>query len=360
MKRCILSFLVIGVFGIGIGISQTNNSHIVQLETNNFRNIELQTFNGLPRFGRINHHGWEQRSYLRMSSEEQRQVQKLIDADNRHYRGFFVLLERKYMSKIYKYLNTDKFVQNDLRDRGRAFNAIAQYHTKKTAHTLLNTQAFEYFFLQSNPNSAGYGSNFVWGGQQSTSEAKIAKFKEFVDKHSLTIKKAANSIWPEDEGYAYLVSPIAISNAYDIEKKGYWIKYSGANFPNLMASNASSKFIVYAREEKYERMAKDRFKNHLSFEYIPLEEFELALKNTNGKSILIKMPELSPEDKRNQRYLFAVQKVKFTYMGFVANYNSSNTEYVSIGINMDSPKIEFYKEETLENKLFEISLNQSK
>lgn len=283
-------------------------------------------------------------------------MRELIDLDKRSYRGFFSLVERKFMSKIYNYLSTDHFAQRDRMDRGRAFDFMAQAHMYKMAQTLLTKEQFEYYFINPNDRSAGWG-NYQWGGNQNTVQGKLAKFQEFTSKHLEGLSQIASSIWPEDVGYGYAVTPIGINTTYDIDKQGYWIRYTGDQVVSHINDNASGSFNIKVTKHGEERITKDGFKSNIGFEYLPEHDFELAQKGKQGGNIFLKIPEIPfSVDRQKSKTVYLVQKIKLSYMGLNTNYRTSGGGVVLIGVTMEDPKIEFYKEDTLKNKIFEASL----
>lgn len=356
MIRTLISALFLSTFFVCI--SQEAESEI-NFESSELRDINLQEYNELPRFGYLYLHGLNeipQNSSDRY--EKTKAAQELIDNNQRNYRGFFALVERKFMSKVYNYLSTDKFAKRDHLDRARAYNFKAQSHVYKLAQTLLTKKSFEYYFINPNDQSAGWG-NYQWGGNQNTIQEKITKFQEYSNKHLKSIADTANSIWPEDVGYGYVVTPITINNVYDVDSNGYWIRYAGDQIVKQLAGNASNSFNILIAKHGEERSTTDGLKNNLKFEYIPEKDFELAQKQNLGNNVLLKIPEISFSiDKRNNKTLYTVQKIKFTYMGFTPNYRtSSQGGAVTIGIAMEDSKIEFYKEDSLKTKIFEAFLN---
>ena len=349
-------FLILIICGVVLPLYPQSSSSTIDFDDPDLRSINLQTYKGLPKFGSLDMHGLNQldRNSPKRSKDREA-IELMIDSDKRSYRGFFLLIERKFMSKFYNFLNTDQFAKPSQIERSRAFNYFAQEHIKELAHALLTKKAFEHYFLNPNDQSAGFGY-YNWGGNQTTSERSLRMFQDFTEKYLAIFKNRTDELWPKDMGYGYVVVPVSIMNEYDINKGGYWVSYSGSLIGGQLSSNAHQSFSIKVTKHNIERKTASKTKSHITFQYTPEHEYEQKMNQSYNNNILVKMPEIprSP-DMRRRRKIYAVQKISFSYQGIDSNNNKYS---ILIGYSMDSPTIEFYNDDTLKTKIFETNLNQ--
>nr|WP_297787596.1 hypothetical protein [uncultured Allomuricauda sp.] len=285
--------------------------------TKDFRDVVIQSHNGLPRYGDL--------YFLRGTT---------APTMNKAYEA---LLEMKFLERTFNDLDRSKLTkhQNIAGDLAKKNSEFAQNHLLILARETLSDEKLQEYFCDSEAKSpcnfyspAGERAQVShWGGTGNNEFAQNRSYTKFIKNHYGTLQKWSNSFYEDGTQIAYFVARGAVAEKYDFKNKGYWIRsiFSiGGDFI-LHKSN----FMAYSENEK-------TLKNYS-------KKVFLAVEPTAAKAY--NLIERSP--------VFVVFKVKVTP-------KITSPTRISWEFELEDTKMEFYKDGLLSQKMGESDIRTIK
>lgn len=303
-----------------------------------FLTIHLQTHNGLLRFGEPdNYFTLPDGSYVNHKSKELYQK-----ADKKSWqvgmgqRAYYELLRFKYMSDIYKDMDRELFTKYSSSMYKEDKNSwLAQTNLLKLANAVTNITAMPRFFC--NPKEQCHydvtgekyyhrnvGDVMPWGGRGASEFKQLGAYTAYISENLSDLNQWKDDFFKGDKSEGYLVVRAYIRN-YDFSNKGYWLSPR----TNLVTGKI------------FKRM-----------ELLPQNSNERKFVDPRGINILYEMsPEKAEEFSEKIKNLYLVFKIEITIKGMEANY-----EYVDADYAFKSPIIALYTDDSLTEKVGEISM----
>ncbi|MFD1162403.1 hypothetical protein [Hwangdonia seohaensis] len=306
----------------------TSDVFMIKSPSENYKDILLQSHNGLPRFGVLNRYEIS-RGKIEPNSREK---SKLISES---YSSYIGLIQMDYMKAMYNDFNrtvraltrpngTTKKEENSYKAQQHFWKLASQICTETTGDIHAGTNEFE----------------------------RRRNYKDFVANNLDGLRNWSNTILKNNSINGYWVNMIRLKD-YDFDKKGYWI--------NIILSNVRQRNSRFSTKYNF-------FKN-----YVPKHGFETKLyseKNKLNTTPAIKVLfKISPEEaekiqqptKLNRgtvmlNTLYAAAKIKVTIKPFVEDQNNRTPEIPEFDHHFISPIIVLYKDAALTKKVGEISL----
>ncbi|WP_430968912.1 hypothetical protein [Spongiimicrobium sp. 2-473A-2-J] len=298
-----------------------------------FKDIELQSHKGLPRFGTLNQYrpvptsaGKPQQAFKKAvrPSPEIREKLKRLRAGYINYLG---LVKMKHMKPLYDDMNRTQIsapvYQNTQEKDARSY--LAQTQLRKLANTICTQEVYD----------AAYGGTNQFEQQRN--------YANFVAKHFDGLQQWSKDFMPNDALEAYHVSVLNVLRGYDFDKKGYWINLNAALYdPHARGSRMSffSELVPQASfEEALLNMMSGSGKRHKSITVLlPMNASDAEVLSTSGQGRVFVVVKIRT----------FLQKVEF----------AGNNPIFSFGYHYKSPVLEVYKDEALTQKIGDISLER--
>ena len=281
-----------------------------------FRDIVIQAYNGLPRYGELNF---------------QSGSNALIT--NKAYKA---LLELKFLEDTFKDMDRSKLTKhkNTAGDLAKKNSEFTQNNLRILAgETLSEDKLKEYFCDSEAPspcsfyNRAGERMHVsYWGGTSTNEFAQNRSYTTFVKEYFDTLKNWSQSFYTNDSEVAYYVAKGLVGEKYDFKEKGYWIG-------NLFSIGGDfilhqSNFLAYTENEKAIRHQAKKI-------FLPMDA---------DKAKTYKLIPRSP--------VYVVFKV-------LVSPKPNNTTSVKWEYELESPIIEIYKDVALTDKMGEVDINST-
>ncbi|MBD0851913.1 hypothetical protein [Maribacter arenosus] len=281
-----------------------------------FRDIVIQSYNGLPRYGELNF---------------QTGTNALIT--NKAYKA---LLELKFLEDTFKDMDWSKLTKqkNTSEDLAKKNSEFAQNHLRILAGETLSDEKLKEYFCDSEASSSCDFQNragervFVsyWGGTSKNEFAQNRSYTTFVKEYFDILKTWGQSFYKNDSEVAYYVAKGLVAEKYDFKEKGYWIGNLFSNGGDFMLHQ--SNFIPYTENEKAIRHQRKKI-------FLPIDA---------DKAKTYKLIARSP--------VYVVFKV-------LVNPKPNNTTSVNWEFELESPILEIYKDVTLTDKMGEVDINST-
>lgn len=327
-----------------------NKDFSLDAPNNNFLPIELQTYQGLPRFGVLNGMGKDNPG---MGSKEL----SYQDITRWNYKRYFSLVELFFFEKFYDKLNSDNLLTNygpasiQLRnDKDQLYNYIAQEHLLKIAPILCADETFAKYFKNHEGKSVYLNFSRIWGGRGSDEFRQLELFKDFTVNHLKTLRDWSIGFWENDSLEAYLVSVIDISSKYDFVKEGLWSKIRQDAITQTLKESITDlnfNFHGYSRHGSPTSI-KDVI-------YIGRNSYE---RNSGYKQVLIPMSSEEAKSIQNEYgtypHLYLVQKIKIELLKISSRGVSGQ---IDLSYSIASPSLDIFLDPGLKNKITSLNYN---
>ena len=345
-----------------------------------FESFEIQTWNGLMRFGMLYDYGKtsDKKNFQSLDGKVKLKYWEKNKLDIAAFERFKFLSEIKYLKHWYEDMDRDYFTTQEEVNLARPQNgngdeaeylrlsnsANAQAHLKSVAFSLTSKMGKNNYFC--NPERGDceeLAENAVrtddrgrrvvvksgiysqWGGSQSSEFTQLRKYKSFSENQLRVVQKWADDIWAKGYHEVYYVEPIKMYNfkSYDFKNKGYWMRLdlgvSSVSGTMVKSNGKSGPFtMTYMPKSRYE---KERESGDLLFK-IGAEKAEKLSSSRSGLAG------------------YAVYKIKIYKIGYSKkNIYDRNKSWVDWGFNLSSPVVELYSDLALTNKIGSISLENA-
>ncbi|MAU15002.1 MAG: hypothetical protein CMH46_05620 [Muricauda sp.] len=281
-----------------------------------FRDIVIQAYKGLPRYGELNFKNG---------------TNALIT--NNAYKA---LLELKFLEDTFKDMDRSKLTKhkNTTGDLAKKNSEFSQNHLRILAGETLSVEKLkEYFCDSETPSSCSFYNRageriFVsyWGGTSKNEFAQNRSYTTFVKEYFDTLKNWSQTFYTDGSEVVYYVAKGLVAEKYDFKEKGYWIG-------NLFSIGGDfilhqSNFLAYTENEKAIRY--------------------------QGKKIFLPM-----DADKAKTYKLIPRSPVFVVFKVLVNPKPNNTTSVKWEYELESPILEIYKDVTLTDKMGEVDINST-
>lgn len=302
-----------------------------------FLQIKLQSHKGLLRLGiEDNCYMLPDGSYVNHKSKAAYQkAEREMWEIGLGRKAYYELLRFKYMASIYEDMDKEFFTtySNSMYEKDKN-SWLAQTNLLRLANAVTAISEMPRFFCNPkeacnyDPSGINYwhrnvGDVVPWAGKRASEFKQLAAYTSYVDENLATLLNWKDSFFKNDSEEGYLVLKTFVQT-YDFKNKGYWLK------PRSFVINGRLFPRVYPQ---------------------PNTTKERNLLSNNGKEILLPMsPEKAEVFSEKVKSLYMVLKVQIHIEGI-----NINNENLDMNYTLSSPVIELYTDDSLTNKLGELS-----
>lgn len=324
-------------------ISDDSDIMVYKSPNKAFKDIVIQQFNGIPRFGSCDFYivppeVTARQPEVAKAMNEKRETMKT------GYQAFLKMAKINLLKDIFKSMDKTALT---LENR----NIVEEELKSRKAQELLRDFAFwmgthetklEYFC--DNPSSSGrcaFASK--WGGQRADDFTENEKYIDFVDKYLNDILSWSKDFFKDNSQTVYLVHQLRKLDTYDFERNGFWITlpHKIRNGFHLDYNNTSEAYFhEFAPKSDYGQQILNKTNQ---VEYV------------NGKVLFKISPEkaevlLNNQDKKIQ----LVSKVNVVFKGL----SEANRQlYIpTFEYHFVDPTVEIYEDVQLTKKIGELNL----
>lgn len=308
----------------------TNDIFIIKSPSKNYKDIVLQSHNGIPRFGVLN-------TYIASNASRNLDLKEKYELIIAGDMNFLNLIQMDYMKAMYNDFNRE--VRASTRPSGTNKKEENSYKAQQQFYKLTNTVCTD---IAGNINA---GENEF---------ERRRNYKTFVNNNLDGLLTWSNTILKNNAFSAYWVHTVRLRN-YDFDKKGYWIQIPIASIRerNTRFSTQYNFFKNHVPKNSYESFStgeKSRSSSTTSLKILfkispeEAEKLQQPTKFTRGTS--------SPNP------LYATAKVKVTLRAFTEDKSNKTPEIPEFEHHFESPIITLYKDLALTEKVAELSLKK--
>ena len=317
-----------------------NDAIVFKSPDESFKDISLQSYKGLPRFGTCNFY---------MKTNTRPLMTPEANAKRDRYKNSYPAFEnllvlnfaREYFEVMDKEYLIPKLDPNFTEEQ--AMSLTAQKLLKTLAFLISSESVKQRYFCAENVPSRSCYAGREWGGYNSDEFTKNEKYAAYVKNHFEALKSWSEQFFKDGTETFYMVTtPKFNGNDYDFDQNGYWLQIPPRhrNF-GLDYSQMHDQFF---------------------FEFSPITVYGNKLMNNVNDPRFAKamaLFKISPEKaealvNKKPDKLYMVSKLKVVFKG-KSNSNSHSFQPGFI-YHFDSPIIEIFEDAALEEKIGEISL----
>jgi len=309
-----------------------DNKLVYNLDNLYVDSFELDTYNGLPLFGK----------YLKNLP---RKISNEPFEGLRAYQAYFSMVELKYLSDLFDKRNKRIFLEEP--------NDLATASEKGFLSTLTSTFIADLGYKMQNQQwHKKYGT--FWDGSINRGpnfdiNKNVSNYNNFLNDNLSYLRKFSNRFWKNDFQLAYFVEKIEVWKDYDLNNKGYKI-------PNLDSHKKYDDWRGmfhkgYTKLVAFDFNTINSLYSYSNIRYISNKD--IAFSNT----VFFPFAETERELLKNKRvrHLYLVYRIKLSYLDrdiVVGSYNCLNFQY-----QLESPIVTIYEDKELTKQLGEVSLN---
>ncbi|MFS4467648.1 hypothetical protein [Maribacter sp. 2210JD10-5] len=264
----------------------TDNSDLLVFKspTTAFKDIVIQKFNGLPRFGLQNRYMSDYQNPDR-SREIGEKLQRI------DYNGFEKLVKIHFMKDYFK--NMDKTAltaQSRSPKKVDVESYIAQQLILRFASNMATQETILKYFCSQPRTDGSCTFSGKWGGKDADSFTENEKYIAFLDEHLDTILKWSDAFFEDDGEEVYSVTSHKISN-YDFDNMGYWVSLPmRQHISGIEDSDHSNYFFEYLPQTTYgntlfNKISEPEYYNAIVLVKIDPEIAESQLSEWNTKTL---------------------------------------------------------------------------
>ena len=325
-QYCYLT-IIVSIFFTTISYSQeVDDSDLIMYKTPSpkYRDIILQSYKGLPRFGTLNNYRKNTNSlgHRKMQRQDPITIEKYKKVQL-GYQNYFKMVGLNYLSSTFKDLDRDRLTKTP------SDNSTEKQKNSYAAQRYL-TQLSRSICVEEKYKNGFSGANEF---------ERLRNYKTFVNDNLDDLKKWGRTFFTNNNVVGYHVSRLGLGSlSYDFDKNGYWMFLS-------LHINVANNRTTYTFFE-------------------PKAHYENDLMNKSGsspnrmRSLQIFLP-VSPENAEkfqlnNIRNLYLVKKIRITYKKEVKDKHTST---LKLTYHHESPLLEIYEDVALTKKIGTLSLD---
>jgi hypothetical protein len=314
---------------------------IYKSPSENFKDLHLQKYKDLPRFGACNFYMKNKTSPILTANLGKKR--NMFTAGYTGFRKLALLnIFKEYASFLDKESLTPKIESTDYTEQEiKSYNI--QRLIKELAHNVSADEIKRAYFCK-DPNQKGCARNLnKWGGYNADDFSENEKYIDFVKKYFTELLQWSTQFFKDGMQTVYLANQIKFdNNGYDFDNNGYWIPIPIRNtfFPSNYTSTEETYFYTF--------MPKTTYGNDL------LNKVN-QVKYGNGEVLLSISPEKA-EALVNKKLsnLYMVSKVKIVFKKI--DISSPTYHTAQYTYHFESPILELFEDAALTQKVGEISL----
>ena len=214
-----------------------------------FKDIVIQKFKELPRFGAIDAYMMRDNPKKVDLSKEAAEKRNLTGLG---YTGFEHLVRIKMLKEHFKVMDRDALTQQtkDKIIEKEAKSSLAQKVLKEFAFDMGTDALKKEYFMN---DWSGTGKSALvreWGGHQADDFTENERYVNFVEKYLDVILKWAEDFFADGSEDFQLVYAIKFQGQYDFDKGGFWVRLP-IKRPPLGTISAVEYFNVFAPQTPY-------------------------------------------------------------------------------------------------------------
>lgn len=312
---------------------------VYESPSSNFINLSLQTHNGKLRFGvQDEYYVRSDGSYVKASEASYVDMDKRFSHNNASRHAFAELLKIRFKENMFAAMDKDYFTErtNTMFEKD-IMSHTAQQHTLALANALnTNKHAMSYFCNQKESDcTSGFPQKGYyneprnirpWGGRGASEFQKLRAYTTFAKTDLPIIEKWGETLCPDNTLNGYYVTRTHLGK-YDFKAGGFWLH-------THQFYNQGFLLQWYGLQ--------------------PSNSSERKLMHPNGASILFKM---SPEKAEAFSEKFQQLYLVFDVTGKLNGLENYRADRLKTTFSLNSPIIEIYSDDGLNNKESEININ---
>ncbi len=313
---------------------------IYKSPSKDFKDLHLQKYKDLPRFGACNFYMKNKTSPL-LTADLSRKRNMLTVG----YTGFRKLGLMNILNEYFKFLDKESLTPKPQRDytekEVESYNA--QRLIKDIARGLASDEIKRKYFCKDPTQKRCADNSNKWGGYNSDDFTENEKYVDFVKKYLTELSNWSSQFFKDGTETVYLTNNVKFeNNNYDFDKNGYWVALPIRNtfFPHNYTSTEETYFYTFLPKTPYGNNLLNKMNQ------VKYVKGEVLLKISPEKAEVLVNKNLSD--------LYMVSKVKIVYNE--RNTSSPSYHTVSYTYHFESPILEIYEDAALGQKVGEISL----
>lgn len=298
-----------------------------------FKDIELQSYKGLPRFGTLNQYrpaptsGGKGQQGFKKAVRQSPEIREKLKRFRVGYTSYLGLVKMKHMKPLYDDMDRTQIsaavYQNTADKSARSY--AAQGQLRQLAGQICTQEVYD----------AAYSGTNQFEQQRN--------YADFVAKHFDGLQQWSKDFMPNDALEVYHVSVLNVLRGYDFDKKGYWINLNAALYDPHARASRMSFFSELVPQAPFEEVLLNKMsgpgKRHKSLTLLlPMNASDAEALSTSGRGRVFVVAKIRT----------FLQKVEF----------AGTNPIFSFGYHYKSPVLEVYRDEALTQKIGDISLER--
>lgn len=327
---------------------------ILKGPNDNFKSIDLQLHDGLPRIGAVNSYGKYTTRDHSYNEDLGNKIKSYIEAQ----KFYFTMTYIKYKSEQFRSMERNflygRITDKDLDERLRKqFQLGLQKEIESDCRYMLDESGINKYFV--NPK-AGYGGKAVtWGGRDADEFRKQEIYTKYIEENlDDFLDWSQKDFFNNDMLEFYYVEPVSLKS-YNFEMGAYELSYSASQLKNISIpmfnpDKRKNEFTNYVEQNEFEYNQIDDVYSQYGL-YMPMD-------SKKAKSLKDELSGYSVVTSVNSKVLYLVRKMKIKTVPKRRTLKSKNSEYQpqEFSFSFSEPFIEVYADEALTDKIGQIQV----